>query len=81
MNARLQMQLDGKMTLLEMVEHYETCLSRVRRNKADDDIKALQFEPFTAPDASILEIDAKKGSHLMFLCWCSLALKQPASVI
>jgi len=60
MNARLQMQLDGKMTMLEMVEHYETCLSRVRRNEADDDIKALQSEPFTAPDASILEIDAKK---------------------
>jgi len=54
------MQLDGKMTLLEMVEHYETCLSRVRKNEADDDIKALQSEPFTAPDASILEIDAKK---------------------
>ena len=60
MNARLQMQLDGKMTMLEMVEHYETCLSRVRRNEADDDIKALQSEPFKAPDASILEIDAKK---------------------
>ncbi|KAG2597749.1 hypothetical protein PVAP13_5KG241514 [Panicum virgatum] len=60
MNARLQMQLDGKMTLLEMVEHYETCLSRVHRNEADDDIKALQSEPFTAPNASILEIDAKK---------------------
>ena len=59
-NARLQMQLDGNMTLLEMVEHYETCLSRVRRNEADDDIIALQSEPFTAPDASILEIDAKK---------------------
>ena len=55
MNARLQMQLDGKMTMLEMVEHYETCLSRVRRNEADDDIKALQYEPFKAPDASILE--------------------------
>ena len=54
------MQLDGKMTLLEMVEHYETCLSRVRRNEADDDIKALQSEPFIAPDVSILEIDAKK---------------------
>ena len=48
------------MTMLEMVEHYETCLSRVRRNEADDDIIALQSEPFTAPDASILEIDAKK---------------------
>ncbi|KAG2608046.1 hypothetical protein PVAP13_4NG289338 [Panicum virgatum] len=60
MNARLQMQLDGKMTMLEMVEHYETCLSMVRRNEADDDIKALQYEPFKAPDASILEIDAKK---------------------
>ena len=54
------MQLDGKMTLLELVEHYGTCLSRVRRNEADDNIKALQSEPFIAPDVSILEIDAKK---------------------
>ena len=80
-NARLQMQLDGKMILLEMVEHYETCLSRVRRNEADDDIKALQSEPFIVPHASILEIDAKKRFTPNVLCWCSLALKQPASVI
>ena len=70
-NARLQMQLDGTMTLLKIVEHYETCLSRVRKNEADDDIKALQYEPLTALDASTLEIDAKKSLHLILLCWCS----------
>ena len=47
MNSRLQMKLDGKMTLLEMVQHYETCVTKVRRNKADDDAKALQSAPFT----------------------------------
>ena len=60
MNSRLQMKLDGKMTLLEMVQHYETCLTKVRRNKADDDAKALQSAPFTEPDVSVLKINAKE---------------------
>jgi len=33
MNSRLQMKLDGKMTLLEMVQHYETCLTKVRHSQ------------------------------------------------
>jgi zinc finger SWIM domain-containing protein 3 len=60
MNSRLQMKLDGKMTLLEMVQHCETCLTMVHRNEADDDAKALQSSPFTEPDASVLEINAKE---------------------
>jgi len=32
----------------------------VRRNEADGDAKALQSAPFTEPDASVLEINAKK---------------------
>ena len=60
MNSRLQMKLDGKTTLLEMVQHYETCLTEVHRNEADDDTKAQQSEPFTEPNASYLEINAKK---------------------
>ena len=60
MNSRLQMKLDGKMTLLEMVQHYETYLTKVRRNEADDDAKALQSAPFTEPDASVLEINTKE---------------------
>jgi len=47
MNSRLQMKLDGKITLLEMVQHYESCLTKVRRIEADDDANALQSEPFT----------------------------------
>ena len=54
------MKLDGKMTLLEMVQHYETCLTKVRRNEADDEAKAFQSEPSTEPDVSVLEINAKK---------------------
>ena len=53
MNSRLQMKLDGKMTQLEMVHHYETCLTRVRRNEADDNAKTLQSAPllvFLMPD-------------------------------
>ena len=41
MNSRLQMKLDGKMTLLEMVQHYESCLTKVCRIEADDDANAL----------------------------------------
>ena len=54
------MKLDGKMTLLEIVQHYESCLTKVRRIEVDDDANALQSEPFTDPDASILEVNAKK---------------------
>ena len=54
------MKLDGKMTLLEMVQHYESCLTNVRRIEADDDANALQSEPFRDPDASILEVNVKK---------------------
>ena len=60
MNSRIQIKLDGKMTLLEMVPHYETCLTEVHINEADDDAKALQSAPFTEPDASVLEINAKE---------------------
>ena len=60
MKSRLQMKLDGKMTLLEMVQHYETCLTKVRINEADDDAKALQSAPFKETDASVLEINAKE---------------------
>ena len=59
-NFRLQMKLDGKMTLLEMVQHYERCLTKVCINETDDDAKALQSAPFTEPDASVLEINAKE---------------------
>ena len=54
------MKLDGKMTLLEMVHHYETCLTKVHRNEADDNAKALQSEPFKQPNASVLVINAKE---------------------
>ena len=60
MNSRLQMKLDGKITLLEMVQHYESCLTKVHRIEADDDANVLQSEPFTDLDASILEVNAKK---------------------
>ena len=60
MNSRLQMKLDGKMTLLEMIQRYESCLTKVRRIEAYDGTNALQSEPFTDPDASILEVNAKK---------------------
>jgi len=54
------MKLDGKITLLEIVQHYESCLTKVRKIEADDDANALQSEPFTNPDASILEVNANK---------------------
>ena len=54
MNSRLQMKLDGKMTLLEIVQHYESCLTKVHKIEANDDTNALQSKPFTEPDASIL---------------------------
>ena len=54
------MKLDGKMTLLEIVQHYESCLTKVHKIEANDDTNALQSKPFTEPDASILQVNAKK---------------------
>jgi len=58
LNAMLHEHLDGKMTLVSMLQHYERNLSDLRRNEAVLDIVALETVPFIEASASIFEKDA-----------------------
>ncbi|WVZ84607.1 hypothetical protein U9M48_031629 [Paspalum notatum var. saurae] len=60
LNSRLHAHLDGKMTLIGMVQHYDQCLSDFRRKEANEDIVALQTVPFTEAYASAIEKDAAR---------------------
>ena len=54
LNSVLHTHLEAKMTLFQMLEHYERCLASRRLNEALQDIKALQSVPFTEENASSL---------------------------
>lgn len=58
LNSRLHRHLDRKMTLYDLVDHYEHCLSRRRRNEAELDSRASQSVPFTKLDAEQVEKSA-----------------------
>ena len=51
----LHNNLDGRMTLFKMVEHYETCLVTRRFNEDVDDKEALRSIAFTHENATPLE--------------------------
>ncbi|XP_062229986.1 protein FAR1-RELATED SEQUENCE 5-like [Phragmites australis] len=55
LNSRLHKHLDRTMSLVDLVEHYEFCLSRIRRNEAELDAKASLSIPFTRITADIYE--------------------------
>ena len=61
LNSRLQVHLDRKMTLFELVQHFDHCLSRLRSNEAHLDFEAENSEPCLQPDASIIEKEAAKS--------------------
>ncbi|CAN6218806.1 unnamed protein product [Urochloa humidicola] len=58
LNSKLHTHLDRKMTLFDMLQHYEQCLSNLRRNEAKLDAAASQSVPFTELDADNFEKDA-----------------------
>jgi zinc finger SWIM domain-containing protein 3 len=58
MNSRLHSHLDRKMSLVDLVEHYEFYLSRIRRNEIENDAKALLSREFTKICADFLEKSA-----------------------
>jgi zinc finger SWIM domain-containing protein 3 len=58
LNSRLHNHLDRKMSLVDLVEHYEFCLSRIRRNEIELDAKAMNSTPFTKIEAAQLEKSA-----------------------
>ena len=49
------------MTLFELVEHFDHCLSKLRVNEAILDFVALSSLPCLEPDASIIEKEAAKS--------------------
>lgn len=60
LNSRLQVHLDRKMTLIDVVEHFDRCLSRLRRNELELDFEAKRSLPCLQPDASNIEKEAAK---------------------
>ena len=60
LNSRVHNQLDRKMSLVDVVEHTEHCISRMRRNEAELDAICSQSVPFTRIDACLLEINAAR---------------------
>lgn len=61
LNSRLHRHLDRKMSLVDLVEHYEFCLSRIHRNEAELDAKASLSVPFTRINTDPLE---KRATHI-----------------
>ena len=55
LNSVLHTHLEAKMTLFQMLEHYERCLASRRINEALHDVEALQSVPCTKENASPLE--------------------------
>jgi hypothetical protein len=46
LNSRLHSHLDRRMSLVDLVEHYEFCLVRIRRKEIELDAVALDPIPF-----------------------------------
>ncbi|KAL6591971.1 hypothetical protein ACP70R_049663 [Stipagrostis hirtigluma subsp. patula] len=55
LNSRLHTHLDRKMSLVDLVEHYEFCLSNIRWNEVELDAKGLLSIPFTSIHADVFE--------------------------
>ncbi|WVZ95232.1 hypothetical protein U9M48_041024 [Paspalum notatum var. saurae] len=60
LNSKLHKCLKRKMSLFDMLQHYEQCVSDLRRNEAKLDSDASQSIPFTEPDADSIEKDAAR---------------------
>ena len=57
LHSRIQFNLDRKMTLLELIQHVDHCLSKLRSNEAYLDFQASS-KPCLQPDASTIEKEA-----------------------
>ncbi|XP_024314911.1 protein FAR1-RELATED SEQUENCE 5 [Brachypodium distachyon] len=60
LNSRLHKNLDRRMSLVDLLEHYDLCLSRIRRNESQLDAEASQTVPFTDLHAEPLERSAAR---------------------
>uniref|UniRef100_A0A0A9DSN7 Protein FAR1-RELATED SEQUENCE n=1 Tax=Arundo donax TaxID=35708 RepID=A0A0A9DSN7_ARUDO len=55
LNSRLHNHLDRKMWLIDLVVHYQSCLSSIHRDQLELDAKALNSIPFTDITADVFE--------------------------
>ncbi|KAE8809675.1 protein FAR1-RELATED SEQUENCE 5-like [Hordeum vulgare] len=58
LNSRLHKNLDRRMSLVDLLEHSDHCLSRIRKNEAELDATASDIVPFTKLAAEPLERSA-----------------------
>ena len=58
LNSCLHLHLDGEMTLVDMILHYENAVVRIRENEARDDCTASQSLPVPVTSSMELEIAA-----------------------
>ncbi|KAK1693255.1 hypothetical protein QYE76_009952 [Lolium multiflorum] len=56
LNSCLHLHLDGEMTLVDMILHYENCITRIRENEAHDDCTASQTLPVPVTSCRDLEL-------------------------
>lgn len=67
LNSRIHSHLDRKMSLIDVIEHFMCCVSRMRRNEAEMDARASQSVPFTKISAEALEKSAARFfTHVIF---------------
>ncbi|KAK1618754.1 hypothetical protein QYE76_024271 [Lolium multiflorum] len=59
LNSCLHLHLDGEMTLVDMILHYENCITRIRENEAHDDCTASQTLPVPVTSCRDLEDSLK----------------------
>ena len=58
LNSCLHLHLDGEMTLVDMILHYENAVVRIHENEARDDCMASQSLPVPVTSSRELEIAA-----------------------
>jgi zinc finger SWIM domain-containing protein 3 len=56
LNSSLHRHLDRKMSLLDLAEHYENCVSRLRETEAELDCRASQSMPVPLTDHKRIEV-------------------------
>jgi hypothetical protein len=61
LNSCLHLHLDGEMTLVDMIVHYENVVVRLREKEARDDCTASQTLPVPITNSRELELAASKA--------------------
>jgi zinc finger SWIM domain-containing protein 3 len=60
LNSCLHLHLDGEMTIVDMIMHYDNAIVRLRENEAHDDCTASQTTPVPITNFRELEVAAAK---------------------